>query len=255
MLIDSHAHLEHELLNHSEIINSMKQDGLEKIVSIGTDIENTKFAIKLAEENKNIYATAGIHPEYADDFDIKDLEVIESLASHEKVVAIGEIGLDYHYTTENKEKQKELFIEQIKLAHRNNLPICIHTRDAAEDTYQILKAYKDYIVKPSIMHCFSENEEYMHKFIDLGFYISFAGNITFKKTDKTLLNTLPVDKILVETDSPYLSPEPMRGKVNVPARVALTAQKIADLKQMDYDKLCEQTVKNTYNVYKKMKKD
>lgn len=254
MLIDSHAHLEHSLLNHSEIIDNMQNDGLEKIVSIGTDIETSKFAVNLAEKNENIYATVGIHPEYADLFDIKDLEEIEKLAKHPKVVAVGEIGLDYHYTLENKEKQKQLFIEQIKLAHRNNLPICIHTRDAVEDTYQILNEYKDYLVKPSIMHCFSETEEYMHKFIGLGFYISFAGNITFKKTDKTLLNSLPIDKILVETDCPYLSPEPMRGKVNVPARVSLTAQKIADLKQMDYEKFCEQTVKNTYEVYKKMKR-
>lgn len=255
MLIDSHAHLEHSLLNHREIIDNMQNDGLEKIVTIGTDIKTSTFAVDLAEKNQNIYATVGIHPEFADEFEIKDLKKIETLAKHEKVVAVGEIGLDYHYTQGNKEKQKELFIEQIKLAYRNNLPICIHTRDAAEDTYQILKENKEYIVKPSIMHCFSENEEYMHKFINLGFYISFAGNITFKKTDKTLLNSLPIDKILVETDCPYLSPEPMRGKVNVPARVSLTAQKIADLKQMDYDTFCEQTVKNTYEVYKKMKRN
>ena len=109
MLIDSHAHLEHSLLNHSEIIDNMQNDGLEKIVSIGTDIETSKFAVNLAEKNENIYATVGIHPEYADLFDIKDLEEIEKLAKHPKVVAVGEIGLDYHYTLENKEKQKQLF--------------------------------------------------------------------------------------------------------------------------------------------------
>ena len=254
MLIDSHAHLEHSLLNSKEIIESMNQDGLDKIVTIGTDRETSIFACELAKENANIYATVGIHPEYVDKYNDQDLEIIDKLAGQKKVVAIGEIGLDYHYTQDNKQKQKELFVKQIKLAKKHNLPICIHTRDAKEDTYQILKENEEYIVKPSIMHCFSEDREYMLKFIELGFYISFAGNITFKKTDKNLVADVPLDKILVETDCPYLSPEPLRGRVNEPKNVHYTAQLLADLKQMDYNEFCEQVRKNTYNVYKKMNK-
>ena len=172
MVIDSHAHLDFKGMDTENIIKNMKQDGLEKIITIGTTAEDSVSAVNLAEKNKDIYATVGLHPEYADDINEDDLKTIDTLASHNKVVAIGEIGLDYHYTIENKEAQKELFIQQIKLAKKHNLPIVIHSRDAKEDTYKILSEYNDYIVKPSVMHCFSEDGEYALKFIDLGFYIS-----------------------------------------------------------------------------------
>lgn len=255
MIIDSHAHLECKGMETDKIIQSMPEDGLEKIITIGTSAADSVSAVELAKKHKNIYATVGLHPEYVDDITKEDLEVIDRLASHEKVVAIGEIGLDYHYTEQNKQAQKELFIKQIMLAYKHNLPIVIHTRDAKEDTYKILLEYKDYIVKPSVMHCFSEDKEYALKFLELGFYLSFAGNITFKKSDRSFLKDIPLDRFLVETDSPYLSPEPMRGRPNVPARANLTAEKIADTLEMDKDIFKKQTLENTYKVFKKLERD
>ena len=251
MVIDSHAHLEHKM-DTDLIIRNMHKDGLEKIVTIGTDKNDSISAVKLANSNKDIYASVGLHPEYVDDVTNEDLEIIDKLAEEKKVVAIGEIGLDYHYTQENKDAQKELFIKQIMLAYKHKLPIIIHTRDAKEDTYEILSKYKDYIIKPSVMHCFCEDKEYALKFLELGFYISFAGNITFKKSDRSFLKDIPIDKMLVETDSPYLSPEPFRGQMNVPARANITAEKIADTLEIDADTFKNQTIENTYKVFKKM---
>ena len=254
MVIDSHAHLECNNMDTEGIIKNMHQDGLEKIVTIGTSVDDSKSAVKLAEKNKYVYATVGLHPEYASEIGEKDIDVIDELAKHDKVVAIGEIGLDYHYTRDNKEAQKELFIKQIMLAYKHNLPLVIHCRDAKEDMYEILSKYNEYIIKPSVMHCFSETKEYALKFLELGFYISFAGNITFKKTDRSFLKDIPLDKILVETDAPYLSPEPMRGQANVPARANITAEKISDTLEMDADVFKKQTIENTYRVFKKMKR-
>lgn len=255
MLIDSHTHLENERLDAQAIIESMEKDGLEKIVTIGTNVEKSKRAVQISKENKNVYATVGIHPEYASEVTEQDLMEIDKLASEEKVVAIGEIGLDYYGCNDNFDKQVEIFVKQIQIAKKHNLPICIHSRSAKSDTYKILKENINDIVLPSIIHCFSEDGEYAQKFLDLGFYLSFAGNITYKKSDRSYLKDIPNDKILVETDAPFLSPEPMRGKLNEPARVALTALRIADEKEMDFETFCKHTVENTYRVYKKMKRD
>ncbi len=254
MIIDTHAHLLSPGVDTFSIIERMKDDGLEKIVNIGTDTGDSEGGVLLAKKVKDVYTTVGIHPEYASKTTKQDIEKINALASEEKVVAIGEIGLDYHFETDNKEKQKEIFIAQIKIAKAHNLPICIHTRDAKEDTYEILKKYSDIIVKPSIMHCFSEDWEYAKKFLDLGFYISFSGNITYKKSDRSFVKDIPLDRILVETDSPYLSPEPLRGTKNEPKNVKLTAQKLADLYEMDYEKFEKITRDNAYNVFKGMKR-
>jgi len=255
MLIDSHAHLESEGVDTFQVINNMEKDGLDKIITIGTHIEDCVSGVNLANKHNNIYCTVGLHPEYADDINDDDLKIIDELATNDKVVAIGEIGLDYHYTQNNKEKQKDLFVKQIKIAKKHNIPLCIHSRDAKEDMYNILSEYKDDIVFPSVMHCFSEDKEFALKFIELGFYLSFAGNITFKKTDRSFLKDIPLNKILVETDSPYLSPEPLRGKLNQPCNVKLTAQKIADELEMDYEEFKKIILNNTYNVFKKMKRD
>lgn len=255
MLIDSHAHLTHEFINGEEIVLNMEADSIEKIVTIGVDIESSIKAVEFANKHKNVYCAVGIHPDDCENVTEKDYEILEKLALNDKVVAIGEIGLDYHNEGVNKQKQKEIFIRQIKIAKKHNLPICIHTRNAPWDTYQILKEFSDDIVKPSIMHCYSETGAYAKLFLNLGFYISFSGNITYKKTDRSYLKSIPIDKILVETDSPFLSPEPLRGSYNQPARVKFTAQKIADILEMSFEDFARQTVENTYNVYKKMKRE
>lgn len=255
MLIDSHAHILYEDTNTKEIVDNMKADGLEKIVTIGTTAEISLKASEFVKNNKDVYCAVGIHPDYADEVTDKDLEIIDKLANEEKVVAIGEIGLDYHVGDQNKEKQKDLFVKQILIAKKHNLPICIHTRNAPWDTYQILKEHKDDLVLPSIMHCYSEGGAYAKLFLNLGFCLSFSGNITYKKSDRSFLKTVPLDRILVETDSPFLAPEPLRGTRNQPKNVAITAQKVADCLEMDFEKFCNITVENTYRVYKKMKRD
>ena len=254
MLIDSHAHILSDVLDTNQIINSMKEEGLEKIITIGTNAENSVEALNVAKNNKNIYAIVGLYPEYADQITKEDIDVIRRLAKEEKVVGIGEIGLDYHISKDNREKQINLFRKQLEIAAENDLPVCIHTRSAAEDTYQVLKEYAPKLKNKGVMHCFSENREYALKFLDLGFYISFSGNITYKKSDRSFLKDIPLDKILVETDSPYLSPEPLRGQPNIPARVKITAQKIADELCLDFDEFSKITLENTYRLYKKMKR-
>ena len=254
MIIDTHAHLIYERMNTEEIIKNMKQEGLEKIITIGTDVKDSYLCQELAEKNENIYATVGIHPEYASNVTQEDLKRIDYLANKNKIVGIGEIGLDYHYTKENIEKQKEIFLEQIKLAYKHNLPICIHSRDAKEDTYEILNKNKEYLKNSGVMHCYSYNSEDVKKFVELGLYISFAGNFTYKKYDIKSVKNIPLDKILVETDSPFLSPVPFRGEANEPKMVKYTLQKIADELEMEVEKLEKQILENTYRLFTKMKR-
>ena len=254
MLIDSHAHINYnDKLNTYEIIRSMNDEGLECIVNIGTSVYESEKAVDIANKNANVYATVGIHPEYTDELKEQCLLEIERLASEKKVVAIGEIGLDYHYEGYDKEKQMELFKRQLDIAARLDLPVCIHTRDAREDTFLALKEYAPKLKRKGVMHCFSEDAEWAKKFVDLGFYISFAGNITFKKTDREVLRFVPIDKIMVETDCPFLSPEPLRGRVNEPKNVKYTAQKIADYLEIDYDYFVENTTNNTKRLFYKIK--
>ena len=251
-MIDAHAHLLSDKLNAQQIIDNMHADGLEYIINVGTSLQDSKTGITLAQNNKNVYTTVGIHPEYADSVSQQDLDAIQNLVAQPKVVAIGEIGLDYHYgaSEQQKEKQKWVFVEQIKLAHKCGLPIVIHCRDAVEDILEILKTHKQYLTHGFCMHCYSEGAKYAQEFINLGAYISFTGNITYKKTDRSYLDKLPIDKIMVETDCPYLSPEPLRGKINEPKNVVHTAQKIADCLQMDLKIFLQHISNNTKTFFK-----
>ena len=157
----------------------------------------------------------------------KNLNKIEELAKHKKVVAIGEIGLDFHNENFDKEKQIEILIKQIKIADKLGLPICLHCRNAGEELYKVLSDNKKYLNNSGIMHCYSEGKEWFQKFLELGLYLSFSGNITYKKSDRSFLKDIPLDKILVETDSPFLSPEPLRGRRNEPKNVRYIIDKIA----------------------------
>lgn len=254
MLIDSHAHINYGYkLDTQQIIQNMKEDNLEAIVNIGTSMQSSKDAVVLSENNQNVYAAVGLHPEATDELSEDNLKELERLAKHEKVVAIGEIGLDYFVCPETKNVQRELFVRQLEIAERVNLPVCIHSRNSRDDVYEILSAHKDKLKCGGVMHCFCENLEYAKKFIELGFYISFSGNITFKKVDRSWLKELPIDRILVETDCPFLSPEPLRGRVNEPKNVCYTAQKIADALQMDFDEFQKITTNNTKRIYSKIK--
>lgn len=253
IMIDAHAHLLSEELSADEIISEMKNCGLDKIINIGTNVIDSIDGQELANKYENVYTTVGIHPEYVYHFDELDLQTIDILAKKDKVVAIGEIGLDYHYgaDVEEKQLQKQLFLYQIKIAYNNKLPFVIHCRDAVDDVLQILKDNQSLLKYGFCMHCYSEGAKYIQDFIELGAYISFTGNITYKKSDRSFLKDIPLDKIMVETDCPYLAPEPVRGKINQPKYVIYTAQKIADCLQMsleEFEKIAQENTKTFYNI-------
>lgn len=243
---DSHAHYNDEKFeeDRDELIKAIYNEGVTKIINAGYSLESSKKAIEIANDYDYMYTTAGISPNDIDDFKEENLEKIEKLAKNKKVVAIGEIGLDYHWNTENKDLQKHVFISQIEIANKLNLPIVIHTREAIYDTLDILKSNK--CNKKGIFHCCPLNIDLVREGLKLGFYISFAGPITFKnsKNADEIIKMVPLDKILIETDSPYLSPEPLRGKRNDSRNVRYIAQKIAEVKGVTLEEVARVTYDN-----------
>ncbi len=250
-LFDSHAHYNDEKFDEDRdrIIKEIYKSGVTKIINAGYSLGSTKKAIEIADNYDFMYTTAGISPNDIDNFRKEDLKDIENLAKNKKVVAIGEIGLDYHWNTENKELQKEVFISQIEIANRLKLPIVIHTREAIYDTLDILKNNK--CNKNGVFHCSPLNVDLIREGLKLGFYISFAGPITFKnsKNADEVIKMVPLDKILIETDSPYLSPEPLRGKRNDSRNVKYMAQKIADVKEITLEEVARTTYNNTKVIF------
>lgn len=247
---DSHAHYNDErfINNRINLIKEMYEDEITKIVCAGYNLSASKDAIFLAKQIPHMFATCGISPNDINENVEKELEEIEKIAKEKKVVAIGEIGLDYYWNKDNKEIQKEIFIKQIKIANRLNLPIVIHTREAVMDTIQILK--ENPVLKKGIFHCCPLNQELIKEGIKLGFYISFSGNITFKSAkSEPCVNLVPMDRILIETDSPYLSPEPHRGETNTSKNVKFVAQKIANIKGISLEKVAHITKKNAETIF------
>lgn len=251
MLIDSHAHLNDERfdLDREYLIKNFKKNGIELVVNVGADMESSRASVELAENYENIYAAVGIHPHSATELNQANLLEIEEMAGGEKIVAIGEIGLDYFYDNSPRDIQRQAFREQIRLAKRLDMPIVVHTRDADADTLEILKEEREGL--KGVIHCFSSDRAQMEEYLDLGFFIAFGGPVTFKKTDelKEAAKIVPLEKLLVETDAPYLAPMPYRGKRNEPIFVKETAALIANLKGIMLDDLALQTVKNTKEIF------
>lgn len=251
MLTDTHTHLNVEAFqdDQDEVIARAREAGVTRIVNVGFNRETIPSSIALAERYDFIYSTVGWHPVDAVHMQEGDLEWIEQLASHEKVVAIGEIGLDYHWDESPKEVQHEVFREQIRLARRVKLPIVIHNREAHQDVLRILKEEKAEEVG-GIMHCFSGSWEVAQECLDMNFYISFGGPVTFKnaKQPKEVLKQVPLDRLLIETDAPFLTPHPFRGKRNETSYVKLVAEQAAELKQMPYEELARVTTENAKNL-------
>ena len=252
---DNHAHLDDEKFNEDreEIINKIKESGVTKFISAGYSLEGSKRGLELANKYDFIYTTSGISPndipQTEDELWIM-LDKIKKIAKkNSKVLAIGEIGLDYYWNQDNKDLQKKAFIEQIKIANELNLPIVIHTREAVMDTIEILKKYN--VIKKGVFHCCPLNRELVKEALKLDFYISFAGPVTFKnsKNADEIVNMIPEDRILIETDSPYLSPEPLRGKRNDSSNVKYIAQKIADFRKVPLERIAEVTYKNAIKIY------
>lgn len=255
---DSHAHYNDEKFNidRDEVISSVKAEGITRLVSVGYSVEASQFAEEISDKYEFIYHSCGISPNdipQTEEELWKNLEEIKKIAkqNHPKLVAIGEIGLDYYWNKENAKLQKTAFTEQIKLANEMNLPIIIHTREAVVDTIDILKNREECINK-GIFHCCPLNRELVKEALKLGYYISFAGPITFKnsKNADEIIEMVPLEKILIETDSPYLSPEPNRGKRNDSRNVKYMAQKIAEVKQIPLEEIARITYENANKVFK-----
>lgn len=244
MLIDTHCHLSNnEYENLDQTIKNM--NGI--MIASGCDDETNKEVLKLVEKYDNVYGTLGIHPQEIDKINNNSFKLIEDNLNNSKIVAIGEIGLDYYWTQENIEKQKEIFEYQLKLATKYKKPIVVHSRESIQDTYDILKKYK---LKGTI-HCFSSSLEMANEFIKLGYKIGVGGTLTFKNSKKLqdIVKHLDLRNILLETDSPYLSPEPFRGKKNNPSNVYFVALKIAELKNIDVDNVLDITNNNAISVF------
>ena len=251
---DSHSHYNDEKFDEDreKILHEIYEAGITKIIVAGYDIESSKKAIDLSNKYDFIYAICGISPNdilKTENEIIKQIKEIEDIAKADKVVGIGEIGLDYYWNKENKELQQMAFINQIKLANKLNLPIIIHTREAVMDTIRILK--ENTPSKKGVFHCCPLNKELVKEGLKLGFYISLAGPITFKnsKNAKEIVNMVPLEKMLIETDSPYLSPEPLRGKRNDPRNVKYIAEKIAEYKEMKIEEIAQITMNNAKKIF------
>ena len=234
MLFDTHVHLnDSRYENYHEIIEKARKENVRKMLVVGYDLESSKLAIKIASEYPFIYAAIGLHPDKANDEYENDLVELEKLINT-KVVAIGEIGLDYHYEGYSKERQKDLFIKQIKIANKYNLPIVIHSRDACNDTLTVLKENKKYYEK-GIMHCYAYSYESYIEFAKLGFVFAFGGVVTYKnaRLSKEVAEKINLDKIVLETDAPYLAPSPHRGERNEPSYIRFVAEQIAQIKNIE----------------------
>ncbi|WFA08503.1 TatD family hydrolase [Tissierella sp. Yu-01] len=253
MFIDSHAHLDDERFDgdRDNLINSLKDNKIDLVFNIGADIESSKASVELANKYENIYAVVGVHPHDAKDVDKNYLETLRELSKKEKVVAIGEIGLDYYYDNSPRDIQRKAFKEQLNLAKELDLPVVIHTRDAMQETFDILKEAAQDGKLRGIMHCYSGSVEMAMEYIKLGFYISLGGPVTFKKSKvaKEVAVAVPFDKLLIETDSPYLTPEPYRGKRNEPMFVRYTAEMIAELRGISVEELAKATSNNAKAIF------
>jgi TatD DNase family protein len=253
LLIDTHAHLDDARFDSDRdaMIARAREAGVEHFVTIGCDLTTSRAAVELADRYPFIYATVGVHPHEAKQIGDSWYDDLRRLAEHKKVVAYGEIGLDYHYNHSPPKLQRERFREQITLARDLRLPIVVHTREAQEDTIAILKEENAADVG-GVFHCFSGDARLAKNALDLGFLLSFSGVITFQNATmlRDIVKTVPMDRILVETDSPYLTPAPHRGKRNEPAHVRLVAEKIAAIQGMTADQIAELTSQNARRVFK-----
>lgn len=247
MIFDTHSHYtDEQFSDRDELLTKLNSEkNVSEIITCGTDIESSKESISLAEKFPFVYAAVGFHPEELTRCDT-NIPALRQLIT-DKVVAIGEIGLDYYWNKENKEKQKEGFISQIKLAQELNLPVIVHDREAHGDTLEILKAYKP----KGVLHCYSGSVEMAKEIIKLGMYIGIGGVITFKnaKNLPEVVETLPLDRILLETDAPYLAPVPFRSKRNDSSLIPYIAEKIGDIKGISKEEILKITRENAYNLF------
>lgn len=254
--IDVHCHINDKDYGPvEELLSRVKACGVEKIISVGFDLPSSEYCKELAEKYQFVYFTAGFHPTELKKYRQGDLEKIEQLAKHEKCVAIGEIGLDYHYPDTDKPLQTEIFKAQIKLAHKLCLPVQIHSRDSAEDMYETLKEYKEYLSYGALLHCYSHSQELSKEFEKLGLYFSFGGTSTYSgsKKAKRTIASLALERILTETDSPYLPPKSKYGTFpNTPESIPEILKNIAEIRSIGEEQAAEKVWQNAHTLFKKL---
>lgn len=250
MLIDSHCHIDFPEFNQDRdnILQEAKNSGIKYIINVGSTLESSRASVNLTKEYDFIYAAVGVHPHDADSFNEEVFSKIAGLALEHKVVAIGEIGLDYYRNLSSKENQLNLFKRLAELSKKIALPLVVHSREAQADTIDILKSLN---IKQAVIHCFSGQEDFLKSCLDLGFFVSFTCNITYKKAQglRDLIKIIPLERIFLETDAPYLSPEHLRGKRNTPLNVKFVAEEIAKIKQISLEEVSRITTQNAINFF------
>ena len=253
MIFESHAHLLAQQFDsdRDEVIKRAFENGVRAVLNVSDDLTVSKAAIEFAKNYSNIFSSVGIHPHNGKEFNDVDLDVLSDLALDPKTLAIGEIGLDYYYDFCPRDIQRDIFIKQLELAIQLDMPVIIHNREAHKDTIDILESFKGKI--RGVIHSYSGSAESAEILLDVGLYISFTGVITFKNARKTIeaLEVVPLDRLLIETDSPYLTPDPFRGKRNEPKNLIYIAKKMAEVKQVSYDSLVETLWDNSFSLFNK----
>lgn len=251
MIFDSHAHYDDEQFDEDreELLLHMKDEGVGTILNVGASLDGCRRSVELSEKYPFIYAAVGVHPDETGDLNEETFGELEQLLQREKVVAVGEIGLDYHWDIQPRDVQKEWFVRQLDLARTHHFPVCIHSRDAAEDTLCIMQEHAKDL--EGVIHCFSYSPEFAREYVKMGFYIGIGGVVTFKnaKKLKQVAIETPIERILLETDCPYLAPEPYRGKRNCSVYLNQVAAEIANLKEMDVKSVIDITRENARKLF------
>lgn len=251
-LFDAHCHLESERFRDDlpQVMERMAQNGVERCILAGSDMETSRAIVALTKKHENVFGVVGVHPHEAKGWKDGDAREMEAMLANARIVGIGEIGLDYFYDFSPREAQKEALVKQLLLARRLNVPAVFHVRDAHGDMLDVLRARRAEL-PAGVLHCYSGSVESAREYLDMGFYLSFAGPVTFKNAHKLqeVARYCPDDRIMVETDSPYLAPVPMRGKRNEPAFVRYVAEAVAALRGVETEKLAELTERNTCRLF------
>ena len=252
MIFDTHAHYDDEAFDEDResLLQGMKQNGVDCIVNIGANMQTSRNTVALTEQYDFIYGAVGVHPSDVYDMTEADLETLREWSRLDKIVAIGEIGLDYHYPDTDKALQQKWFIRQLQLAREEKLPVVIHSRDAAADTLAIMQEHGREL--GGVIHCFSYTKEMAAEYLKMGYYIGIGGVLTFKNAKKLVeaVEMIPLERLVLETDAPYLAPDPYRGKRNESAYLTYVAQKLAQIKGVSYEEIVAQTAKNAKTMYR-----
>jgi len=251
MLIDTHAHISYKDYSDriDEVIQAAEDNGVEKIISIGVDLPSSEECLKLAEKYPSVFATCGIHPHEVGKAPKRYLYELEAFIQHPKMVAVGEIGLDYHYDFSDRKIQRRVYHEQLEMATSLDFPAVVHCRESDDD---ILDGIQNSGLNQGVIHCFASNVGFAQKILETGFHISFTGMITFIKELEDVVKEIPLDRMMVETDSPYLSPKPFRGKQNQPKNVLHVAEKVAELKEISLEEVAESTTETAHHLFTKL---